>query len=82
MGSSPGEDLHVNERTIGSVLNVPIDVPAFSGKPADISGDIQPSGEVLAFKTKGIGHPEDVTLVPYYKMAHQHYNMYWKIQSA
>ncbi len=81
-GVKPGEDLHVNERTIGSVLNVPIDVPAFSGKPADISGDIQPSGEVLAFKTKGIGHPEDVTLVPYYKMAHQHYNMYWKIQSA
>jgi len=29
-----------------------------------------------------VGRPEDVTLVPYYKMAQQHYNMYWKIQNA
>ena len=78
----PGEDLHVNERTIGSVLNVPIEVPTFSGTLADISGEIKPSGETLAFRTRGIGHPEDVTLIPYYKMAHQHYNMYWKIQNT
>ena len=81
-GVKPGEDLHVNERTIGSVFNIPIDVPAFAGEPADIPGKIKPTGEPLTFKTDGIGRPEDVTLVPYYKMAHQHYNMYWKIQNT
>jgi hypothetical protein len=76
----PGEDLHVNERTIGSVLNVPIDVPGFAGDPASIPKKIKPAGEPLTFRTEGIGRPNDVTLIPYYKMAHQHYNMYWKLQ--
>jgi DUF1680 family protein len=75
----PGEDLHVNERTIGSVFNEPIDVPALEGTLADIPAKIKPAGAALTFKTEGIGRPGDVTLVPYYKMAHQHYNMYWKI---
>ena len=78
----PGDNLHVNERTIGSVLNDPITVPTFSGELAGIPKQIKPSGEPLTFKTDAVGRPEDVKLVPYYKMAHEHYNMYWKIQSA
>jgi DUF1680 family protein len=81
-GVKPGEDLHVNERTIGSVLNEPIDVPAFAGDMAAVPGKVQSTGTPLTFKTDGLGRPGDVTLVPYYKMAHQHYNMYWKIQNA
>jgi DUF1680 family protein len=75
----PGEDLHVNERTIGSVFKEPIDVPTFADDLAGIAGKIKPAGALLTFKTDGIGRPNDVTLVPYYKMAHQHYNMYWKM---
>ena len=78
----PGDDLHVNERTIGSVFNEPIEVPTFSGEPAGIPAKIKPAGAPLTFKTDGVGRPGDVTLVPYYKMAHQHYNMYWKIGNA
>ncbi len=78
----PGENLHINERTIGSVLNVPIDVPAFSGDLTAIPRKIKLSDTPLTFKTNAVGQPEDVTLVPYYKMALQHYNMYWKIQNA
>jgi DUF1680 family protein len=78
----PGQDLHVNERTIGSVFNEPIDVPTFVGELSAIPGKIKPTGASLTFKTDGIGRPNDVTLVPYYKMVHQHYNMYWKIQNA
>jgi uncharacterized protein len=78
----PGDDLHVNERTIGSVFNDRIDVPTFTGEPAALSAKIKPSDAALTFKTDGIGRPNDVILVPYYKMAHQHYNMYWKIQNA
>jgi DUF1680 family protein len=78
----PGDDLHVNERTIGSVFNEPVDVPAFAGELAGIPARIKPSAAPLTFRTDGIGRSGDVTLVPYYKMAHQHYNMYWKIQDA
>jgi len=78
----PGEDLHVNERTIGSVFNDPIAVPTFTGELAGIPAKIKPSGAPLTFKTDGVGRPDDVTLIPYYRMTHQHYNTYWKIQNA
>ena len=79
----PGDDLHVNERTIGAVFNEPIAVPTLAGPLASIPAKIKPAGgELLTFKTDGIGRPDEVTLVPYYKMAHQHYNMYWKIENA
>ena len=78
----PGDDLHVNERTIGSVLNEDIDVPTFIGELAAIPGKIKPGGAPLTFKTDGLARPADVTLIPYYKTAHRHYNMYWKIQST
>jgi len=49
----PGEDLHVNERTIGTTLNEPIDVPVLAGDLADIPSKIRPTGEPLTFKTVG-----------------------------
>lgn len=79
---TPGADLHVNERTIGSVFNEPIEVPTFVGELSAIPGKIKPTGAPLTFRTEGIGRPGEVTLVPYYKMAHQHYNLYWKVRSA
>ena len=72
----------MNERTIGQPFNIPIEVPAFAGGLAGIPGKIKSSGAPLTFKTNGLGRPDDVTLIPYYKMAHQHYSMYWKIQNA
>ncbi len=78
----PGDDLHINERTIGSVFNDPIEVPAFAGEPADIPQRIKPLDAPLTFRTEGVGRPDDVTLVPYYAMAHQRYNMYWRIQKT
>jgi DUF1680 family protein len=78
----PRENLHVNERTIGEDFNVPIDVPALAGDLSSIPGKIKASGEGLTFKTDGIGRSGEVTLIPYYKTALQHYNMYWKLQSA
>ncbi len=77
----PGEDLHINERTIGTVFNEPIEVPEFVGTLEEIPSKIKPVGEPLTFRTDGIGKPVDVTLIPYYKLAHQHYNIYWKIRS-
>jgi uncharacterized protein len=78
----PGDDLHINERTIGSVFNEQIEVPTFAGQPAAIAAKIKPAGAPLTFRTEGVGRPADVTLVPYYKMAHQRYNLYWQIQNA
>lgn len=35
----------------------------------------------LMFRTRGIGQPRDVTLIPFYRTHHQRYSVYWKISS-
>ena len=79
-GLAAGADIIVNERTIGDVLKEELDVPVLIGDPHEIVSQIQPSPEsALAFHTTGIGHPRDVSLIPYYRVAHERYNLYWKV---
>jgi DUF1680 family protein len=35
------------------------------------------AGERLAFRTVGVGRPTDVTLIPFYRMHHRRYGIYW-----
>lgn len=37
------------------------------------------SDSPLCFKTKGVGQPKDITLIPFYAMHHQHYMVYWDL---
>jgi DUF1680 family protein len=36
-------------------------------------------GQALTFRTAGVGRPEDVTLVPYYRLWNQKYAIYWQL---
>jgi DUF1680 family protein len=81
-GIAPGADLHANERTIGEVLNEAVDVPVLVGDVSRIVEKINTTESPLTFRTEGLGRPSDVTLVPYYRVAHERYNMYWKVVSA
>jgi len=38
-------------------------------------------GQPLTFRTKNLGKPEDVTLVPYYKLDDERYSIYWSVVS-
>ena len=79
-GLTPGADIIVNERTYGDVLNDRVEVPVLAGDAREVVGRIKPSaGQPLTFRTEGIGRPDDVTLVPYYRIAHERYNLYWKV---
>jgi len=80
-GITPGADLHINERTIGDVLNDAVDVPSFAGQLDHLVEEIKPTDSPLTFRTEGIGRPADVTLVPYYRLAHERCNMYWQLAS-
>ena len=54
-------------------------VPVFVCKAEKLLDHIQPvSGKVLTFRTHGIGRPEDVTLIPFYRMHRERYSVYWK----
>jgi DUF1680 family protein len=82
-GLKPGADIIVNERTYGDVLNDEVEVPILVGDAREIVRQIKPSaGSALTFQTMGIGHPRDVSLMPYYRIAHERYNLYWKTQPS
>ncbi|MCX7049519.1 MAG: glycoside hydrolase family 127 protein [Candidatus Sumerlaeota bacterium] len=55
------------------------DAPMFLCEAKDLISKIEPvAGKPLAFRTKGIGKPSDVSLIPFYQMHHQRYSVYWK----
>jgi DUF1680 family protein len=82
-GIAPGADIIQNERTIGDIFNQPIEVPSLVGDPATMLQKVQPvSGQPLMFETTGLGKPRDVTLIPYYRIAHERYSIYWNVTAG
>ena len=82
-GLEPGNQIIVNERESGSMLNLPIQVPELLGEPASLVARIrQDRHDSLAFKTIGLGRPRDVELAPFYRLAHERYNLYWKVADS
>jgi len=60
-----------------------IAVPAFVCDRDRFLSSIQPvSGKPLTFRTIGIGRPNDVTLVPFYKMFEDRYSVYWNLYTS
>jgi len=58
----------------------PIEIPAFISEINFVLSQIKPvPGAPLTFKTDGLGRPQDVTLVPFYKVFDQRYTVYWKV---
>jgi len=56
------------------------DVPVLvaDGKPVDEWVKRVP-GKALQFKTVGVGRPEDVSLIPFYRAHHQRFTVYWDL---
>ena len=79
-GMYAGADIIQNERTIGSILEVPIDVPRLAGSASNVLAHVRPvAGAPLTFETVGIGQPRDVTLIPYHRLHHERYTIYWSL---
>jgi hypothetical protein len=82
-GLEPGNQIIVNERTSGSMLNASIQVPTLAGEPGSLAARMrQDRHDSLAFRTVGIGRPRDVDLEPFYRLAHERYNLYWKVAGS
>ncbi|HSR42136.1 MAG TPA: DUF4986 domain-containing protein, partial [Longimicrobiales bacterium] len=84
-GLYPGADILRNERTYGMILQTPVEVPRLAVEPERLVERVRPvpgAAEPLTFETVGIGRPEDVTLIPYYRLHHERYNLYWEVGTA
>jgi len=59
-------------------LRTPV-VPALVAPAGRVLAGIAPvAGRPLTFRTRGVGQPHDVTLVPFYAAADVRYTVYWK----
>jgi len=56
-------------------------VPVFVGDTQSLIKHIKPTGEPLTFRTKNLGQPRDVTLIPFYELNYERYSVYWSIVS-
>lgn len=83
-GLYPGADILRNERTSGEILNTPVEVPELSGAPGDVAGRVRrvDDGDTLRFETRDTGNPRDVTLIPYHRLHHERYNLYWRVREG
>jgi hypothetical protein len=57
-------------------------VPSLVTTPASLVSHVKAvRGKPLTFRTKGIGQPQDITLIPFYETHHERYSVYWKLLS-
>jgi DUF1680 family protein len=80
-GLAPGAQIIVNERESGNMLKADVDVPVLAGEVATLTKRIRQDPRApLTFHTVDLGRPHDVELAPYFELAHERYNLYWKLQ--
>jgi uncharacterized protein len=57
--------------------------PVRAGDPAAILAGLQPvAGQALTFRLGGAGRPADVMLMPFYRLHHQRYTIYWPVGAS
>jgi DUF1680 family protein len=80
-GIAVGADLIENERTSGEMLNSAIRIPDWIGRAGDLTAQIERSRDgSLSFRASGFESVGGIQLVPYYEIAHERYNLYWRVR--
>jgi len=77
---APGADIIVNERKSGEMLNVKMDIPSLPFKSDEVSNHVlRASSETLTFNLKAQNPDRQLELIPFYRIAHERYNLYWQL---
>lgn len=77
-GIEPGSDIIVNERTYGDMLNIAMKIPTVVMDNAGLEQHLQrTSKDKLVFKIKPQQPDRELELIPYYRIAHERYSLYW-----
>jgi len=62
-------------------IPVPL-VPVLSDKPGKILARIKPAkGDTIAFRLKPTKDAPEISLIPFYRLHHERYAVYWKIST-
>jgi uncharacterized protein len=74
------EQLIVNERKSGSMLNEPVKIPRWTRPLAELPASVERMGrESLRFRASGFAGGASVELIPYFRIANERYNLYWHV---
>lgn len=57
-------------------------VPVLVEAPGSFLKRIERARRSLTFRTQGLGKPKDITLIPFYKLNHERYSIYWTLTRA
>ena len=56
--------------------------PVFVGDASHLLDHIRPlDRQAMTFRTRGLGRPQDVTLIPFYQLHRERYSVYWQLLS-
>ncbi len=79
-GLSPGAQIIKNERESGEMLHIPREVPTWTLDRKQLSAHIHPiAHRPLAFRAQGVQDLPKLELIPYFAIAHERYNLYWRL---
>jgi DUF1680 family protein len=81
-GLTPGSQLIINERESGKMLNADVKVPRWTGSLAKMVGQTKRTNpDRLEFRTSGFEGGAQVELIPWFRLTHERYNLYWRASS-
>ena len=77
-GLSPGADIVVNERKYGQYNDTAFTPPALVGDPETLARGLQAGDRSLEFTIMSADQ-RPVRMIPYYRIAHERYAIYWAL---
>ncbi len=79
LGTNGMPDVYIRNQTEHQNIPAP-EVPVLVAARDDLLRRVEPvPGEPLTFRTKGIGRPADVTLIPIHRLHHERMSVYWEV---
>jgi DUF1680 family protein len=79
-GLKPGSQIIINERESGNMLKADVKVPRWT-KPLGelVANTTRTNAEKLEFRTAGFEGGASVELLPWFRLTHERYNLYWRV---
>jgi DUF1680 family protein len=82
-GLTKGSQLIINERESGNMLDDKIDIPRWNRPLAELLANTKrTSDDDLRFTTTGFEGGKSIELIPWFRMTHERYNLYWQGKPA
>jgi DUF1680 family protein len=78
-GLTPGSQLIINERQSGEMLDEKVDIPRWDRPLGELlANTTRTDRDSLKFTARGFAGGATVEMIPWFRLTHERYNLYWK----